>query len=143
MALDPVVRAAEARAKLLRAERLPGSDDGSPQRGRAFVLTFDVGRILVAAASNGVGLDTRPVDSRDGLPVGLEPVDEEEPWWRLLGAPLTEAWPGAAGASAVSTAGAAPDELRLQFRESDENPRVVSLRLSGGAVLATLEVTDA
>lgn len=110
-------RASEARARLLRAERL----------GLGVVLTFDVGLITLEPEAAG-GVAIAHPESREEITGTLEPLDEEEPWWRLLGSPLTEArW-----------AGAEQRELRLRFNEATETPRWVVIASQGPSLAARL-----
>ncbi|MGH0035872.1 MAG: hypothetical protein ACQGVK_12670 [Myxococcota bacterium] len=116
-------RAAQAGGQLLRVERLP--DGGREGLAPAFLLTFDVGRILLTV--EGGALRGDHLVSQQDVPSGLVDAAEEEPWWRLLGNPLHRV--------------AAPRDggLDLQFRADDANPRVVRLRARGALVSAGLE----
>ena len=80
-------RAVEAKGRLLRIE-----GDRTGPTPRQLVLTFDVGRISIRPTDDG--LSTSLIEDRAVMPGDLVPLDEEEPWWRLLGQPLTAAWPG-------------------------------------------------
>lgn len=142
-------RAVESGGRLLRAE----ADRAGPQAG-LLVLTFDVGRVLVSAGGPpavgaegtaaeatpaGPGLAVRVVPERSALPAGLISLEEEEPWWRLLGHPLTAVWPGdvesGVGARSLDSA----KILKLRFREEAKNPRVVALEARGETVKVALE----
>jgi len=114
-------RAVAAGAQLLRVERLPtgGSEDRSP----AFLFTFDVGRILVTVENRALRGDH--VVALEDVPTGMVDAAEEEPWWRLLGNPLTR----------VGTENGA---LALQLRHDRDNPRTVRLEVEGVLVRATL-----
>ncbi len=126
-------RAVEARGRLLRVEA-----DRSGATPRQLALTFDVGRILVRPTADG--LSATQVEERAGLLSTLEPLDEEEPWWRLLGQPLTAAWPGAPTGEAVGAQGSVfLGVLKPRFREEAENPRIVVLEAAGAAVRVSLE----
>ena len=80
-------RAVEAKARLLKAERL-GAVGRDEREAPAFLLTLDVGRILVSADALSGRLDALHIPTPEEVPSGLVPSDEDEPWWRLLGAPL-------------------------------------------------------
>lgn len=136
MGIEVLERAAEERARILRVEQLVSADGGDPQRAPGYLLTFDVGRVLVAADPTHERLLVRHIQRSDELAsLRLDPLDEEEPWWRVAGNPITRVWPAAdGGEGAVSDD--APHDVRLQFREDDENPRVISLRYESGAVCA-------
>ena len=128
-------RAVEARGRLLRVEA-----DRSGATPRQLALTFDVGRILVRPTADG--LSATQVEERAGLPSTLELLDEEEPWWRLLGQRLTAAWPGATGEAVGAQGLGSLDVLKLRFREAAENPRIVVLEAAGAAVRVSLEEPD-
>ena len=74
----------------------------------------------------------------EAAPEGLSVLDEEDPWWRLLGNPLTAAWPGGVedgiGAQGLTTLMI----VKLRFREESDNPRVVQLDSAGSQVRITL-----
>jgi hypothetical protein len=135
VSIEVFERAAAARGRILRVEQLvAGNGESHAQRAPGYVLTFDVGRILVAADPARAQLTVRPVESGTELAaLRLEVLDEEEPWWRVAGNVITRAWPGADGGEAAVTADALND-VRLQFREDTENPKVISFRYESGAV---------
>ena len=124
-------RVTEARGRLLRVEA-----DRSGETPRQLVLTFDVGRVLIRPTDEG--LASVPIVDRAGVPDGLVLLDEEEPWWRLLGESLTAAWPGGME-EAVGAHNAGPLlALKLRFREESKNPRIVLLESAGTAVRVSL-----
>jgi len=116
-------RAAETKGKLLRVE-----GDRPGPTPRQLVLTFDVGRILIRPG--GDGLSATRVEDRSALPEGLVALDEEEPWWRLLGSPLARVW---------APEGGLAGGVCLQFRADDRAPRIVSLWAQGASVSVRLE----
>ena len=71
--------------------------------------------------------------SREELPSGLVSANEEEPWWRVLGAPLSQV-------SLRESDG--QRSIRLQFRPVEQHPRRVLLSLEEGGVRATLEADE-
>jgi peptide-methionine (R)-S-oxide reductase len=101
-------RAAEARGRFLRAEQLQAAGGASdPQRGPGFLLTFDVGRILVAADPGNQSLLLRQVKNPEEVAsIRLTELGEEEPWWRIVGDPLTAVWPVHRGGGAGGCLGA-------------------------------------
>jgi hypothetical protein len=137
-------RAAEVNGCFLKAEQLLDVDadtdadtDEDPGRGPGYLLTFDVGRILIAADRKNARLVVRQIHSLDELTsIRLVPLDEEEPWWRLAGNPITRAWPCHEGFGAES-AGEVSD-LRMQFRADGERSHIISLRYDAGAVRVAL-----
>ena len=101
------------------------------------LLTFDVGRILVG--STPAGLFVGEAKDRGELSDGLTPLDEEEPWWRLLGHPLTAVWPGDAGDAVAARSASGSPAWKLRFREETENPRTIRLQATASGVRAFLE----
>jgi hypothetical protein len=125
-------RAVEARGRLLRVEA-----DRAGARPRTLALTFDVGRIVVSSA--GDSLATAHAKERAELPGKLATLDEEDPWWRVLGQPLTAAWPGDADATTGARSTEAIRVLKLRFREETENPRVIVLEAEESDLRVRLE----
>ena len=143
LSIELFERVVDAGGLLLRAEQLVSADGRlSPDRGPGFLLTFDVGRILVVADTGQAQLLLRHVESADALSaVKLRSLDEEEPWWRVAGNPLTRTWPGGVGSGAASPS-AEVDEIRLQFRADEDNPKVISFRYDAGTVQIALDATE-
>ena len=134
-------RVVDARGVLLRAEHLVATG-ASPT---AVVLTFDVARILLSANPDandpgaGNGLAIVLLENPEDSPSECVDAGEEEPWWRLLGAPLTRV--DASDRSAEPSEGG-PAEARsvsLQFGTDAENARVVSVASRGGVLRIELE----
>lgn len=125
-------RAAEARGKILRAE----ADRAGASVG-LLALTFDVGRMVIAPTDEG--LVVQPLESRDQLPEGLGSLDEEDPWWRLLGQPITAAWPGGVEEGVGAQGLGSLMILKLRFREENENPRVIRFEATGNAIRISLD----
>ncbi len=120
-------RAAEAKARLLRVARFRGAIGGAT----GLLLTFDVGMIAIEPVAGGdAALAVSHPEEEESPPQNLDPLDEEEPWWRLLGSPLTAVWPGSDEASLR--------EIGLRFREPEDAARVVTLVTRGGSVAAML-----
>lgn len=130
--LEILERAAEARGKILRAE----GDRAGASVG-VLALTFDVGRVVIAPADDGLAI--RGVGEREGLPDGIGSLDEEEPWWRLLGQPITAAWPGGVEEGVGASGLGKLMVIKLRFREENENPRVVRLEATGSAIRVSLD----
>ena len=119
--------AAAAGAQLLKAERLaqPGNDE--TPLASAYLLTFDVGRILLAADPAHGRLVANAASDPESTPGGLVDASEDEPWWRLLGCSLAHATPTTEASS-----------LRLDFRISGGGLRSLDLVMTGGAIRAEL-----
>lgn len=129
--LEILERAAEARGKMLRVE---ADRDGAT--AGILVFTFDVGRVLVTPSADG--LEVAHVEAADTLPPGLVALEEDEPWWRLLGNPLTAAWPGGVETGVGARGLGSLMVLKLRFRDEGENPRVVQLEATGNAIRVSL-----
>ena len=132
---DALGRIAVAKGRLLRIE----ADRAGPTP-RHLALTFDIGRVLIQPT--GETLLVSPVEEREELPSELVSLEEEEPWWRLLGNPLTRLECTSADGPEAAPASGEPDnhvEMKLRFREAAENPRVVVLRAAGASVRVSVE----
>ncbi len=125
-------RAVERGGRILRAE-----GDRAGARPGLLALTFDVGRILVVPSDDG--LVVQGVADREVLPQALGSLDEEEPWWRLLGQKITAAWPGGVEEGVGARGLGSLMVLKLRFREETENPRVVRIEATGSAMRISLE----
>jgi len=108
-------RVAEAGGKLLRVTRDPVAGGGG--LSHKLVLTFDVGALRLS--SGGAALEGLPVDP--GEAAGVDAA-EEEPWWAVLGHPLTRVQERPGGG------------LLVQFRADEASPRLFLLEPSGAAV---------
>jgi hypothetical protein len=130
--LEIFERAVEGRGRLLRAEA-----DRAGAAAGVLVLTFDVGRIVVRPGDDGLLVEH--AKGPEMLPGGLEGLEEEEPWWRLLGQPITAAWPGGVEEGVGASGLGQLMVLKLSFREEGENPRTVRLEAAGSVVRIALE----
>ena len=110
-----------AQARLLRVE----SDDP-----RALSLLFDRG-VLRAAVVDGA-LELELSAAGDGLGAGSALLDEDDPWWTVLGQPLCGAWSRRDGEGRRTA-------LELQLRPDGENPKIVALE-GHGLVLRAIGV---
>ena len=124
--MERLNRVVEAKGRLLKAERMGGM---GPMVAPAFILTFDVGRLLIELEPASGGLRSVHLESADEVPSGVELASEDEPWWRVMGSPLARVWAGEIGAQG----------MRLQFREDADNPRIITLLPSGADVQVRLE----
>ncbi|MBY0401465.1 hypothetical protein K2X89_14300 [Myxococcota bacterium] len=129
--VDIFERAATARGRILRVEA-----DRADALPRILALTFDIGRIVLRPADGEIRAEIVP--AREALPAGLVPLDEEDPWWRVLGQPITAVWPVEGESTPVATRPKL-QALKLRFRESDQNPRIVALAAAGPALRVSLE----
>jgi hypothetical protein len=135
--MERLQRTADAGGRLLKAERLDPGGAGEAQRAAAFLITFDVGRLLVSVDASRGDLASCYLEPGDEAPPGLVDTAEDEPWWRILGAPLVRVWLGD-----VTPAGGSGRGFRLQFREEDDNPRIITLDADGPLVRVSVEETE-
>lgn len=133
--MELLERAAQAEARILKAEQLAEQGaEPSPEQGIGYLLTFDVGRILVLPDSRQARLTLREIKNLEEVEaIQLLSLSEEEPWWRVLGQRLSRVWPGPQGEGALSSSGN-PDQIRLQFRADTDNPKIISLEYANGRV---------
>ncbi len=130
--LEIFERAVEARGRILCAEAdRPGTTPG------ILLLTLDVGRIVIRPDEDGLRVE-HVTDPRV-LPEGLEAVDDQEPWWRLLGQPITAAWPGGVEEGVGAAGLGALLVLKLRFREASDNPKILRFEAVGRAVRISFE----
>jgi hypothetical protein len=110
-------RVVEGRGRLLRVERGAGPP-AAPPRLR---LAFETGVVAIEPDAAGAALEAR-LETTLQAPAALDSADEEDPWWTLLGHPLTRV--------------AAREEgtLLLQFRPDAESPKILVLAPAPGAV---------
>ncbi len=127
--MERLERVVEAGGCLLKTDRLGGM---GPQLASGFMLTFDVGRLLLEVDAAAGKIRSVVVESVEDIPSGMTNTSEDEPWWRVIGAPLARVWAGEIGAQG----------LRLQFRADEEHPRIVALVPSGSELQATLDPTS-
>jgi hypothetical protein len=126
--MERLQKLADARSLLLKVER-QGGGAGGPAPG--FLLTFEAGRLLIRVEVASGEVHSIHLESSEGLPEGLGDAGEDEPWWRLIGCPITRVW--------TADPSSAVGGLRLQFREDDQHPRIVGLAPDGEAVRAWLD----
>ena len=106
--LEIFERAVEARGRILRAEA-----DRAGQTVGVLALTFDVGRIVVRPGEDGLLVEH--VKEREQLPEVLEGLDEEDPWWRLVGQPILMSRTPSRVAAPPPTAGQHSDEILAEL----------------------------
>lgn len=115
---EPLLAALVAgRARLLRVE----SDDP-----RSLSLRFDRGVLRAALVDGALELE---VSAGAPLGEGAAILDEDDPWWTVLGQPLCGAWSRRGGDGRRGA-------LELQLRRDGENPKIVALEPHGPALRA-------
>jgi len=80
-------------------------------------FTFDVGTVRVGMSGGSLTAEARPVGEGEAA----INVDEDDPWWTVLGNPLTKAQEHEGG-------------ILLQFREEADSPKIVWLVPGDGAL---------
>lgn len=131
MSIEILERAADSGARLLRVEALSAVAEGVFP---ALLLTFDLGRVVVAVDEKSGGLSLFHIENAEDVPDGRSDLAEEEPWWRLIGSPLF-------GVRRLASA-EEPNGLRLQFRADTDKPHFVRLAPRGAALLSRLETAE-
>jgi len=93
---------------------------------RALSLRFDRGQLHVRLEDAGLELE---LGGGAPLSADAESLDEDDPWWTVIGQKLQGAW------ARIDT-----DRRRLvvelQFRPDDENPKIVTLEPRGPRIRA-------
>ena len=125
--MELLEKVAGAGGQLLRVE-VQGRGEIS-----ALILTFDVGRVLVEVDSASGLLLERHLEPGDSIQAAS--VQEEEPWWRVLGSPLSRVLDIDPGGGSVGVA--------LQFRPDGDNPRRIALLAGGSGLVVQLQKPDA
>jgi len=130
--LEIFERFAAAEGQILRAEA-----EEAGANTPLLVLTFDLGRVVIRSGDEGLLISQ--VLERGELPEELMALDEEEPWWRLAGQPLTAAWPGGVEEGVGAKGLHSLMVLKLRFRAESDNPRILCLEAAGRSVRVSLE----
>lgn len=102
-----------AQSRLLRVE----SDDP-----RSLSLLFDRGVLRVDVIDGALELALSAAG--DGLGAGSARLDEDDPWWTVIGHPLCGAWSLLDGEGRRTA-------LELQLRPDGENPKIIALEGHG------------
>ena len=124
--VDLLERVVNGGGVLLRVEARISRGGGTAS---ALLLTFDVGRLFLSVEPGSGELSSAALEKAEDGPEGLVDACEEEPWWRVLGSPLSGVVAEAPGRAAI----------RLQFRSADQQPKFVTLRARGASLQAVLE----
>lgn len=126
--MDLFERIVSARGRLLRVEQYADPAKRGTKVVPGLLMTFDVGHILIWGNTEPATLQLEHIPNPEEVPSRLVKLDEKEPWWRILGSPLT-----AVQSLENKTV------YRLQFRESDRSPRTISLTLQGDRIRIGME----
>ncbi len=107
---------------LLRVERAPKTGPSGARRSERLRLTFDKGAIDFWPSEGALACGS--IDSGQAL---LN-ADEDEPWWTVLGHPLTRVAPQPGGG------------VLVQFRPDDASPKLFVLSCESDAVATQVVV---
>ena len=118
---EALERVIQAQGRLLRVERAPLAGPAGAQASSALRLTFDVGVVTVRPGGDPKGLEVETGPGADPGAAAFLPASEDEPWWKVIGCPLTRVEARGAGC------------VRARFRGDRDNPRWFALLpLDGG-----------
>ena len=120
-------RVIRAGGQLLRVERAPLAGPAGSRISSALRLTFDIGVLTLRPGGNQGDLEVEVGRPTDAGPPVLVSASEEDPWWRVIGCPLTRIQVRAAGG------------VRMQFRGDQDNPRRFTLSQRHGGIEASAE----
>jgi hypothetical protein len=119
-------RVVEARGRLLQVERAPVPGPAGATASSALRLVFDVGIVTLRPGGREGALEVEIGEAGSARSEVFVPASEEEPWWAVMGCPLTRVEERPTGG------------VRVQFRAEQENPRRFDLLPRGGGVEAWL-----
>jgi hypothetical protein len=120
-------RVIQAQGRLLRVERAPLAGPAGARASSLLRLTFDIGVVTVRPGGDASGLEVQIGEAASpGSPVFVS-ADEDDPWWRVMGCPLTR------------VQAREPGGVRVQFRGDLENPRRLVLIPRHGGIETSLE----
>ncbi len=123
-ALEQVIR---AQGRLLQVERIPLAGPAGARVSSALRFIFDVGLVTLRSGEAGADFEVEIASVPDTRSPVFVSASEDEPWWTVVGFPLTAVWVRAVG------------DVRVQFRGDQENPRRFALSLRSGGIEASVE----
>ena len=125
---EPILEALCARsARLLRPFHVPLPGARSIRHCGRVALIFDAGTLTVTPSEDARELAVKWIPGEIQEPDDGLPMDEEDPWWKVLGNPLCRAW-------ALSDPDTDARAIELQLRPDDANPKRLRLALDGAGV---------
>jgi hypothetical protein len=123
---DTLERVVRAQGRLLRVERVPLPGPAGARASSALRLTFDVGILTLRPDQEGIGLEVEIGRVANAGAEDFVSASEDDPWWAVMGSPLTRVQSRATGGVCV------------QFRGDDENARRFTVFPRHGGVEASL-----
>jgi hypothetical protein len=108
-------------------ERVPLIGPAGARASSALRLTFDVGVVTLRPGEEGRDFEVQLEGVPDAGSEVFVSASEEDPWWRVMGSPLTRVQARAAGG------------VWVQFREDRENPRRFVVFLKYGGIEASVD----
>jgi hypothetical protein len=121
--MDLLEQVAKAGGKILRVERYVDRGQTDESLISTLLLTFDVGRVLIWVDKKRSQLAYEHITDPEDLPRTRVKLDQEEPWWRIIGSPLTAVRPDGERKG-----------CQLQFRADEHNPRYILLVIEGDCI---------
>jgi hypothetical protein len=117
---------------LLRVEmQIDAPVDAATNGVSALLLTFDVGRVLLRNDPVSGFVGEQVFEANPPTPPEWQAADEEDPWWRVLGSPLSRVVGIGSGNAAEGVA--------LQFRPDGDNPRLIAVVALGSGLVVQLQ----
>ena len=122
--LERVIR---AQGRLLQVERAPLAGPAGARVSSALRLIFDVGIVTLRSGGAGADLEVEIASVPDTQPSVFVSASEDDPWWKVMGFPLTRVGVRAAGG------------VRVQFRGDQENSRRLAVFSRGGGIEVSVD----
>jgi hypothetical protein len=119
-------RVIEAQGRLLQVERAPLPGPAGARASSALRLVFDVGVVVLRPKGEGGGLEVEIGYAAHAGSESFVSAGEEDPWWMVIGCPLTRVEDRPAGG------------VRVQFRADHDNPRRLDVFPRNRGVQASL-----
>lgn len=130
--MELLERVVGAGGQLLRVElQVDAPADLATNGVSALLLTFDVGRVLLRNDPASGLLGEQILEAGESTPSDWQNADDEDPWWRVLGSPLSRV-------SDIDS-GKGVEGVALQFRPDGDNPRRIAVVALGGGLVVQLQ----
>jgi len=124
---ETLERVSQVEGRLLRVERVPLAGAVSARASSALRLSFDVGIVTLRPSGSEGDLEVQIGRLPDaGSPIFIS-ASEEDPWWKVMGCPLTRVRVRAEGG------------VRVQFRGDRDNPCRFALYPRHGGIEVSMD----
>jgi hypothetical protein len=124
---ETLERVIQAQGCLLRVERVPLAGPAGAHASSALRLTFDVGIVTVRPGVDAGGLEVEIGPGADPVSPVFLSVSEEDPWWKVMGCPLTRVEARGAGC------------VRARFRGDRDKPRWLAVFPRNGGIEVSVD----